>query len=145
MRTDACRLWLPSALQLFTRRYVFYLTGALFWNIINSGLRRLRAEIGGKKYSKYFLCTSSWVFLISYLTTTLTYKTTAVVNVYTPVFVENENRYGSSVRRKNDSILKFWCFFYPFDYGNFIRYLINNKTNGYMRNLIFFLNVALGK
>lgn len=27
-------------------------------------------------------------------------------------------------------------FFYPFDYGNFIRYLINNKTNG---------NVALGK
>lgn len=72
-------------------------------------------------------------------------QTTAVVNLYTPVFVENENRYGSSVRRKNDSILKFWCFFYPFDYGNFIRYLINNKTNGYMRNLIFFLNVALGK
>lgn len=66
-------------------------------------------------------------------------QTTAIVNVYTPVFVENENRYGSSVRRKNDSILKFWCFFfYPFDYGNFIRYLINNKTNGYMRNLIFF-------
>lgn len=39
-------------------------------------------------------------------------QTTAVVNVYTPVFVENENRYGSSVRRKNDSILKFWWFFF---------------------------------